>query len=229
MIRVCIGIGGLVLASLAAAQPKESSPAKGFAKTEPVAPIKPPALNARSAASQLRSDVETLVKEREAAAKESQSTESDAAAERARLRAQMLDLLRRIESPPRVTPAREVAPMPREVAPTANDTSALLPPIDALRIARERFRAGDFDAALRACKRIDPSRLGSAERVFAQYLTASCLRRTGKRTEAARLYREIADAKEDRFLTQSAQWQLEAIRTTEELEAKLEALRSDGE
>ena len=49
------------------------------------------------------------------------------------------------------------------------------------------------------------------DRAFVQYMTASCLRQLGKRSEAAVLYRDVADAKDDEFLAECAVWQLTSV------------------
>jgi hypothetical protein len=57
-------------------------------------------------------------------------------------------------------------------------------------------------------------------------MTACCLRRLNRLSEAAVIYREVAEMTEDEFVASCAVSQLALIRTQQELEAQLEQLRS---
>ncbi|MDB5312196.1 MAG: hypothetical protein JWO38_6398 [Gemmataceae bacterium] len=203
-------VGG-ILTAVSGADPVPKAPP---ARTP--APLPPPL--AETVPGQLRADVAALAKERDEVAKDAGATA--AAAERAVLRAQLAELLKRInERPPPVVPSPK-PPSPR--------TKFDLPerPLDTLRVAENLFREGDVDGALRAFRLIDPTQLPREDRAFVQYMTACCLRKMNKRAEAAVVYREVADAKEDEFIAECAIWQLSLIRSTQELEAQLEQLRS---
>jgi len=143
--------------------------------------------------------------------------------ERARLQAQLRDLINRINSPrsspgPVITPP--IAPKPTLVFPPESKS------IDPIREGMNRFRDNDFDVALGIFRMIDPGPLTREDRAFVQYMRACCLRRLNKPNEAANIYREVADAHEDEFVTECAIWQLSLIRSAQELETQLEQLRS---
>jgi hypothetical protein len=61
-----------------------------------------------------------------------------------------------------------------------------------------------------------------------QYLLAGCLRQKGD-PKAAALYREIAAAREDLFLSEMAVWHLSCLSWREQTEAAIQKLqRSNG-
>jgi hypothetical protein len=69
---------------------------------------------------------------------------------------------------------------------------------------------------------IDGNKVSRKERAWVHFLTASCLRKQGKLAEAAVLYREVAEAKEDDFLTESAIWHLGFLRWREDMQKQLD-------
>jgi hypothetical protein len=140
--------------------------------------------------------------------------------ERARLRAELLELTERIKQRRPVARRPEPGPMPRETASIA--------PADPLLAAQGLFRANDYNSALHALRSIELSRLSPGDRAFLKYLNASCLRKLGKLPEAAALYQEVANENGDEFFAESAVWQIGAIRSTQEAERKLAELRSRG-
>lgn len=145
------------------------------------------------------------------------------ALERAKLQGQLQELLKRLNERP---PAPGYGPVPAMPPGKKFEFPEGTRPVDSLRLAMNLFRDNDFDAALRACRLIDPATLSREDRTFVQYMSACCLRRLGKRGEAAVIYREVADAREDEFVAECAVWQLALIRSSQELEAQLEQLRS---
>lgn len=177
----------------------------------------PPPLPAFGDVDKLKADAAALAKERADAAREVGPTAAEA--ERAVLKAQLLDLLKRLGERPAVGPAPKAGPRPVFEMPDR------VRPADAVRIAENLFRDADYDAALRVLRLTDRTLLSRDDRAFAQYLTACCLRRTNKRAEAAALYREVADAREDDFLAECAVSQLALMRSADELEAQVEQLR----
>lgn len=99
-------------------------------------------------------------------------------------------------------------------------------PIDLVRAAGNLYKAGDFDGASGIVRVLDASQLPKEDRAFAEYIRAACLRKQGKLTDALTVYRAIADAKDDAFLAECAVVQITAIKSTQELEAQLEQLKS---
>jgi hypothetical protein len=142
-------------------------------------------------------------------------------AERARLQGQLQQLLKLMEEraksgPPAVRPP---------VGPRPGPLPGGGPPVDAVRAAMNYFRDRDYEAALIVAKGIDPATLGREDRAFAQYLTGSCLLKLGRRTEARAVFREVANAKDDEFLSECAVWQLQLLQSRAEIEAQIEQLR----
>jgi hypothetical protein len=180
----------------------------------------------------LRSELEALVTEREAARKELHD-EPTASTERTKLRNEILELIKKMGekkpavAPPVVAPP-VVAPMPPMPLPGPPKFLSEDPArtIDPLRMAQNLYRAGEHESALRAFYQIDLNRLAREDRAFVLYMSACYLRNQGKPAEAAVRFREIADLKDDSFLTESSISQLELMNKTKELEALSEQLRS---
>lgn len=151
--------------------------------------------------------------------------ESPLSEERTRLQEQLKELLRRLNDRPPVRPAPKaelIRPTPR----TTFDPGDLSKAVDGLRSATDSFRNNDIDAALRTFRLLDTASFTREDRAFVQYMTACCLRKLGRTGEAAAQYREVAEAKDDEFLSDCAVWQLSLIRSAQELQAQLEQLRA---
>ena len=196
---------------------------------------------------ELLREISRLRKEREALQSErgelSRPTEAGdgAAAEAARLRLRLAELLLKLggrgpAAPPTPepttvppTPGKPPAPKP-DTAPTPTGPEPPpLPPtgqfVDPVALAEALFRAGDYEAALGTYRLLDVSGMDNEKRLAIQYMTACCLRKLGKLDEAATLYREVANAKEDAILAECAQWQLGAVTWRRDLESRLQQLR----
>jgi len=126
-------------------------------------------------------------------------------------------------------PVNPRPPLP-EIPPTAKDAGKpsladLEKPLDPMGLAQALFQTGDYESALATYRLLDLTSLGKVDRPAAQYMMATCLRKLGKLDEAAVLYREVVNAKEDEALAECAQWQLSAFRWRHDLEGQLEQLR----
>lgn len=218
-------LGGLATATVGLAQPL-GQPLPGRA---PAPDVK-----------KLKDELEALVKEREKAAADAATPEPGSRAEGIELRLKLLKMVdqlgqQRMAPPIPATPRPETLPAPKPVpAPKDGKTAerkadplegATL--LDPLRAAQNLYKAGDVEAAYRALTMTRPETLSREDRIFAQYLTACCLRRTGKPNEAMVLYRELATANEDEFITECALWQLATIRSSQDLQGQLEQLRAN--
>lgn len=150
---------------------------------------------------------------------------TDTAAEKARLQAELLALLKRMSAnpaPPMPSPVPPVAvaPKPRSDADAAKS-------LDPVREAMNLFRENDFESARLIFQRIDPATLPSKEdRAFVRYMIASCHRRQGRIADAEVVYREVANNRDDEFLASYATQQLSLISSERELQAQLGELRS---
>jgi tetratricopeptide (TPR) repeat protein len=169
----------------------------------------------------LKAEREKLLKQLDPAAGNSIPTEDTLIFERAKLRLEIAELLKRLEeqktSPP---PIVAVVPKVKTLSP-----EELTKSLDPLAQAKALYLATSYEAALKAFKLIDSAALTREDRTFVQYMIASCLRRLGNLTEATQIYREVADAGEQEFLRECAVWQLSNIRWRQELEGQLEDLR----
>ena len=203
-------VGGLLAVTAAVAQPPAG---------------RVPAADAKK----LKDDLEALIKDREKSAKDADAA---GATDRDRLRSELLKRLgelgnRSVAPPPETAP--KPTPVPLTKAPKVDPKPDLVAdgtiPLDPLRAAQNLFKAEQYEAAFRALAMQKPDTLSPDDRTFAQYLSACCLSRMGKLPEAATVYREIADGKQDDFLTECSLWQLGEIRRTQELEGQLEQLR----
>jgi hypothetical protein len=135
---------------------------------------------------------------------------------------------------------REPAPLPEEPKPEPSGKPPTMPatgnkaaaaggsvsvgkdkPVDPVALAEALFRTGDYEGALAAYRLLDLHSLGRSSRVGAQYMMACCLRKLGKTDDAASLYREVANSKDDEILADCAQWQLGALRWRHDLESQL--------
>lgn len=146
-------------------------------------------------------------------------SETSTSAERAKLQADLLLLLRRISA----APAPSTYPsLPHKTRPEVTESSR----VDAIREGMNLFRDNDFEAARRAFQLIDPTALGKEDRAFVRYMLACCLRRLGRTAEAEAIYREVANSPDDEFLANCAIWQLSLIRSDQELQLQLEQLRA---
>jgi hypothetical protein len=179
----------------------------------------------------LRAELEALAAEREAAAKDL-ADGATPSAERAKLRAQLLDLIKKVgeKKPPApavVMPPATVTPKPAEPAPKPRivlDES--FKPLDPLGYARALYLAGDVEAALLAFHQIDRDTLPKESRLFVLYMSACYLRDQGRLAEAAGQFREVANSKDDKFLAEYAISQIQMMKDKQELQTQLEQLRA---
>jgi len=195
----------------------------------------PPFSRAPTAAGQkLKEATESLKLEREKLAQDA-ATDAGNAAERMTLRATLLKKIQELGDKKSPLPSLILVP-PKPVLPLIGvKPETKWPPavggatsLDPLRESQNLYLAGQTDAAFRALQFLmqQPDTLSPHDRAFAQYLSACCQRRMGKLPEAAALFREIADAKPDVVLTESALSQLSLIRSAQEFEMRMEELRA---
>ncbi len=90
---------------------------------------------------------------------------------------------------------------------------------------KDLFRAGDYDGALIAFRKIDLNGLSEANRLLVRYLTATCLRKQGRLKEAEAEYTVVANSRADAVLADNARWQLGTIRWRRDLEGQISKLR----
>jgi hypothetical protein len=187
---------------------------------------KPPALSmshdVKQGVEHLRSEREALTKERKDALEEL-IRDGAGPAERAELRHKITALVARLAAnpPARLTSANGEKATPLALPQLPQD----LKPADPIGLGRVLFRAKDYEAVLRTFRLLDLEAMNREDRAFVQYLSASCQRLLGKPSEAAALYREVADARGDEFLAECAVWQLGALRWEQEAQAQLEQSR----
>lgn len=175
-------------------------------------------------AKKLKEEMEKLLK----AQNDKLNDKGTADDERTRLHNKLNELVEKIDqqkktpkpaTPPKTQDPHDPVSAPKTVIPEGGK------PIDLVRAASNLFKAGDAESAY-ALLPADTSQLPKEDRAFADYLRAACLRKLGKTTEAVKLYRAIADAKDDPFLAESAIVQITAIKSAQELETQLSQLKS---
>jgi hypothetical protein len=148
----------------------------------------------------------------------------DTSAQRAKLQAELLALLKNLSArgaPGPVSPPMSVPKVKPDYPPPDLSRS-----IDQVREGMNLFRDGSFEASRRTFLAIEPSTLNREDRVFVRYMLACSLRRLNKIADAEVIYREVANNPDDEFLANCAISQLALIRSNQELEAQLEQLRS---
>jgi hypothetical protein len=176
-----------------------------------------PAFPKRQFPKKRKDEVEKLTRERETLTKLTSDATTDD--ERTRLKKQLADLISKLDQ-------AKTKPVPKVVE---KKPSVAEPPIgkliDPVRYGVLKYQDGNTKAALAAFRLIDPNGQSGEEKAFTQYLVACCLKQQGQMNEAVSLYREIAELKQDPFITECALWQLGAIRQLRELDTQLEQLR----
>lgn len=172
-----------------------------------------------AALDKLKANTTALANERAAA--------ETSSAERAKLQDDLRRLIERLDKAPLQPPAN---PNPNVIGGPPKTTKEPGPaitalPVDRLRAAINLVRDNQIESALNAFRQLNLQQLDAEDRAFAQFMTASCLRRLGRTAEALPIYREVGDAGEEPFIASSAVSQVALIRNSEELQAQLIKLR----
>jgi len=142
--------------------------------------------------------------------------------ERAKLRSRLDELFEQLLKKNAAAPAAT----PTHAEPAHDVPHSAVAPADRLRQAQNLFRIGEVRAAQRALLLIDPNTLAGKQPSLWNYMKASCHRRLGELAPAKQIYAELAESKEDEFLAECAAWQLQALRTREELTLPLDTTRT---
>jgi tetratricopeptide (TPR) repeat protein len=169
----------------------------------------------------LQVEMEALTRIQEGLADDPISPAGDnSVAERARLKERLIELIDKLKSS-----SRSVGGAPKSQPLTADQNSDSRP-VDRLKQAESLFRAGEVRSAQKVLQSIEPASLNAKQSALARYLRASCCRRLGDYEQARQIYREIAASKDDAFLAESAAWQLQAIRSREDMAAQIAPTRT---
>jgi tetratricopeptide (TPR) repeat protein len=177
---------------------------------------------------QLRSQRDALRNERGSAEREVEAPAPATSNEEeiARLRKRMEELAgrggRRADAAA-PTPPRPVEPLPLPLPQEGETPKGGA--IDPVAVAQNYFRAGDYEAALEAYRNVPTRGALAEERAPVLYMIATCLRKLGKRDEAAKAYRQVAGIKDDPFVADCARWQLETLAWRKDVETQLAQLR----
>ncbi len=181
-------------------------------------------------AAELQRLLHDLRSQREALRNERSTTERAAPApapvtsneeEMARLGKRMEELQKRPRSRPESGPP--VLLRPPETSPSGGEGGGGA--IDPAAVAQNYFRAGDYQTALDAYRKVPLRGAGAEERAPTLYMIATCLRKLGQREEAAKVYRDVAAIKDDPFVADCARWQLETLTWRKDVEGQLAQLR----
>ena len=92
-------------------------------------------------------------------------------------------------------------------------------------IGKALYRAGNYEAAEKAFRIIDQTILSVEDRLPIQYMIATCLRKQGRRQQAASIYHDIANSNRDDVLMDYARWQLDSINWRQKTENQIERLK----
>jgi tetratricopeptide (TPR) repeat protein len=175
----------------------------------------------------LRTQREALHNERPTPDREAPATAPASSNEQeiARLRKRMEELQKK-----RARPQPETAPpviLPPETSPLISPPggTAAGGAIDPVAVAQNYFRAGDYETALEAYRKVPLRGAAAEERAPTLYMIATCLRKLGHRDEAAKVYREVAAVKDDPFMADCARWQLETLTWRKDVESQIAQLR----
>lgn len=198
-------------------------------------PTLPPTLQAPRAlpgtvtppeSSKLKDELEALKNERDKALPGEDPADAKRRTDRIQLRIQMIDLLKRIQDRTVSTPPPEVKKPAEAVTKKDIKTEVISGDVDPFKAAMNLFRSNENAAAYEKFKNVKLEGLSREDQAFVQYMTACCLRRLGKSSDAMVIFREVADEKADSFIAENAVWQISIIKSTLELEGQLEQLRS---
>lgn len=151
-------------------------------------------------------------------------------------RRELFDLLTKLATknlPPK-TPAEPVTIAPKPVPPVPPmltmrpnprqaDSHPLISDkiVDPYALGRALFRAEDFVGAEQALRKV---KVTDDNRVWLQYLIATCLRKQSRWEQAAKAYHIVAENQDDTELRDLAEWQLENIRWHQKTESELKDL-----
>jgi tetratricopeptide (TPR) repeat protein len=219
-------VGSVVDGQVGPRLPESSQPASrssaqddAFRNTANSAATRPP-LPGSDELRRLQAELDALGRAQAALIDDPPSAGSDSLSERAKLKERLIELIEKLKSSGRPASAGP----PSSSRPTEPATDAK--PVDRLKQAENLYRAGEIRLAQRVLQSIDAAGLSSKQAGLVRYLRASCHRRLGEYDQARQLYREIAASKDDTFLADCATWQLQAIRTREEIAAQTGSTRT---
>ena len=185
----------------------------------------------------LKSSRSDLRLDRDETPKSGDSEETAADVERREMRKRLDDLLKKMDNRTKLPPPESKSPPKNpNTNPTGSETrGGVVPPpetpatTDALLLAQSLYRSGEFETALKAFRMIDLSAYPREDKAFINYMTACCLRRTGKLSEAASMFRVLTSPVEDEFVAECALWQIGSIRMREDMEKQLAQLKKRRE
>ncbi len=168
----------------------------------------------------LQAEIDAIMRTQGGLADDPMPAAGDTNAERAKLKEHLIELIEKLKSSSR---SGGSGPKPSTQAFEPNPDA---PPGDRLKQAENLYRAGEIRAAQKVLQSIDLAALASKQASLAKYLRACCHRRLGDYEQARQIYRDIAASKDDAFLAECAAWQLQAIRSREEMAAHIVPTRT---
>jgi hypothetical protein len=167
----------------------------------------------------LQAEIEAIARMQEGLGDDPMPPAADSASERAKLRERLIELIDKLKSSSRSGSS------PKAQSQSADPISDMRP-IDRLKQAENLYRAGEVRSAQKVLQSIEPASLAGKQGILVRYLLASCHRRLGEYDQARIIYRDIAASKEDAFLAECAAWQLQAIRSREEIATQVAPTRT---
>ncbi|MEZ6112976.1 MAG: hypothetical protein R3C99_18485 [Pirellulaceae bacterium] len=97
-------------------------------------------------------------------------------------------------------------------------------PIDRLALANNLFASGQYGLALESYRQLNPESLTPSDHRWARYQMACCYRKLGNPTDAEEIYRELASATTEDFISHQARWWLDRMQKRQRLEASLKGI-----
>ncbi|MEZ6130167.1 MAG: hypothetical protein R3C59_15890 [Planctomycetaceae bacterium] len=144
---------------------------------------------------------------------------------------QTVDVTPASELPSAELPAAESPPVSSQTpALTADPVDSSAPvidgPIDRMALATSLFATEQFAGCLKALEAVDLETLNSEKRDWHRYMTACCLRKQGKLSDAESQYRKLLSQSETQWLTEAAKWWLDHLNEQHKLQEDLALVNS---
>lgn len=198
-------------------EPKSAPPAKG-SKLQTTALVE----EFRRRLAEFRTERAGLARERKDVTADAAKVDAMPPVERTELQKKISEALTRLATSLPAKPTAVDSPPGKSSSP---ELPADFKPADPIALARALFRNQEHESALRILRLVEVENLEREDRAFVRYLMASCLRHMGKWSEALVIYRDVADQRDDPFLSDCSLWQIASIKWQQEAQTQLEQSR----
>ncbi|MCA9137417.1 MAG: hypothetical protein KDB00_11680 [Planctomycetales bacterium] len=125
-------------------------------------------------------------------------------------------------------PDEQHTPEPLEDKGTSVSSQRILSkPVNTLALGESLYQTGNYEAALKAFRQVEVSKLSQSDRTWLDLLVALCQRRTGDFSTAEGTLREIANEESSDYPVKAAQWWLKHASASNETRTKMIELSSE--